>query len=246
MENAQLIALSRQHVLRNRLDVVANNMANINTPGFKSQDLHFSEYVMAVAENTAFEPQDRKMSYVDMFTTRTNFDPGSVMTTGNDLDFALNSEGFFVVQLEDGTEAYTRAGSFHLNAQGQLVAPGGLPVLTDQGPVTITREDGLVEVSAEGIIATDNGIRGRLRVVNFEDLRKLEKIGDTLFVGEDPIPATDVRMIQGAVEGSNVFGVTEVSRLIEVTRAYESMTNLLKEIDDLRQQAVRTLGTFEG
>lgn len=228
------------------MDVIANNMANINTPGFKSQDLHFAEYVMEVAENTAFEPEDQAMSYVDMFTTRTDFEPGSIKMTGNDMDFALNSDGFFVVQLPDGTEAYTRAGSFHLNAQRQMVTPGGFPVLTDAGPITITDDDGLLEVSSEGVVATQNGVRGRLRVVDFEDVRTLEKIGDTLFKGEDAIPATDIRLIQGSIEGSNVYGVTEVSRLIEVTRAYDAMTKLLKDVDDLRQQAIQELGTVEG
>lgn len=245
MENAQLIALSRQSVLRNQLDVIANNMANINTTGFRSQNLHFAEYVMPVADASSFEPEDRAMSYVDMFKTHTNFDFGSINTTGNDFDLALNGEGFFVVQMPNGTEAYTRAGSFRLDNTGQLIAPDGRPVLTDAGPITFGVEDGGVAISQEGIISTELGIRGRIKVVEFDDNRKLEKIGDTLFKGDNPQPAQFVRMIQGAVEASNVYGVTEVTRLIEVTRAYDHTSKVLKDTDDLRQQAISALGKLK-
>ena len=245
MENAQLIALSRQSVLRNQLDVVANNMANINTTGYRSQSLHFSEYVMPVADATSFEPEDRAMSYVDMFKTHTNFDYGSINTTGNDFDVALNTEGFFVVQMEDGTEAYTRAGSFRMDNTGQLITAEGRLVMTDAGPITFGVEDGEVAISQEGIISTEQGIRGRLKVVEFDDNRKLEKIGDTLFKGENPQPVQVVRMIQGALEASNVYGVTEVTRLIEVTRAYDSTSKVIKDTDDLRQRAISTLGKIQ-
>lgn len=245
MENAQLVALSRQSILRKQLDVVANNMANINTTGFKSDSLHFKEYVMPTANAGAFEPQDQNISYVDMFTTRTNFDHGPIKLTNNDFDLALNSDGFFVVEMEDGTQAYTRSGSFLLDNTGQLITTDGHPVLTDVGPVTFTQEDGLVEISGDGTISTELGIRGRIQVAEFEDVRALEKIGDTLFKGENPIPAQGVRMVQGAVEASNVYGITEVTRMIEVTRAYDSTSKIVKDLDELRRQAISTLGNFQ-
>ncbi|MBO6508504.1 MAG: flagellar basal-body rod protein FlgF [Roseibium sp.] len=245
MENAQLVALSRQSILRNHLDVIANNMANINTSGFKSQNLHFTEYVMPIADSGAFEKQDRAVSYVDMFTTRTNFDHGSINTTGNEFDLALNSEGFFAVQLPDGTEAYTRNGSFRTDAQGQLITTEGIPVMTEGGPITFSVEDGIVEIAADGTIASDLGIRGKIKVVDFEDVRTLEKIGETMFKGDDPLPAAEVRMVQGALENSNVYGVTEVTRLIEVTRAYDATSKVVKDLDELRQQAISTLGKIQ-
>ncbi|MCV0427032.1 MAG: flagellar hook-basal body complex protein, partial [Roseibium sp.] len=171
MENAQLVALSRQSILRNHLDVIANNMANINTSGFKSQNMHFIEHLMPIANGTAFQPQDRDISYVDMFTTRTNFDHGSIKLTENDFDLALNSEGFFVVQMEDGTEAYTRNGAFRLDSTGQLISADGRPVMTDTGPISFSREDGLVEIASDGTIATQLGIRGKIRVADFADIR---------------------------------------------------------------------------
>ncbi len=245
MENAQLVALSRQSILRNHLDVIANNMANINTSGFKSQNLHFTEYVMPVADGSAFEPADRAVSYVDMFTTRTNFEHGSINMTDNPFDLALNSDGFFAVQMPDGSEAYTRSGSFHTDANGQLITTDGSPVLTDTGPITFTREDGLVEISSDGTIATRLGVRGRIKVVDFEDVRTLEKIGNTMFQGDNPIPPKEVRIVQGALEGSNVYGITEITRMIEVTRAYDATSKVVNDLDKLRQQAISTLGQVQ-
>ncbi|AMN52766.1 flagellar basal-body rod protein FlgF [Roseibium algicola] len=245
MENAQLVALSRQSILRNHLDVIANNMANINTSGFKSQNLHFSEYVMPVADGSAFEPQDRAISYVDMFTTRTDFTHGPIKMTGNEFDLSLNSDGFFAVQMPDGTEAYTRSGAFRLDSTGQLISADGSPVMTDQGPISFNDQDGRVEIAQDGTISTRLGIRGRIKVVDFEDVRTMEKIGNTMFKADNPIPAQEVRMVQGAVEGSNVYGITEVTRLIEVTRAYDSTSKIVKDLDELRRQAISTLGKIQ-
>lgn len=245
MENAQLIALSRQTALRNQLNVVANNMANINTSGFKSQNLLFEEYLMPIAEATEFETQDETLSYVLDYKTHTDFNNGSFKLTGNDLDLALEGDGFFVVQLGDGTEAYTRNGSFHLDSTGQLVTSEGRPVLTSAGPLTFTREDGLIEIAEDGTISTQLGVRGQVRVVSFEDNQALQKIGETLYQGENAGIPDRVRVVQGALEQSNVDGIYEVTRLIEITRTYESVAKFLKDADELRQQAISTLGRFQ-
>ena len=245
MENAQLIGLSRQTALRNQLDVVANNMANINSAGFKTQNLLFEEYLMPVAEATEFETQDETLSYVLDYTSHTDFSNGSFKVTGNDLDMALEGDGFFVVQMDDGGEAYTRNGAFHLDASGQLVTSDGRPVLTSAGPLTFTREDGTIEIAEDGTIATELGIRGQIRVASFEDPQELEKLGDTLFLGENAGIANGTKVVQGALEQSNVDGIFEVTRLIEITRSYESVSKMLKDIDELTQQAISTLGKIQ-
>ncbi len=245
MENAQLIALSRQAALRNQLSVVANNMANINTTGFKAQRLLFEEFVMPVAEATEFTEPDHDLSYVHDYGTLTNFQEGSINLSGNELDMAIEGNGFFVVQMADGSEAYTRAGAFHLDNTGQLVTAEGHPVLTDGGPITFTQEDGRIEIARDGTIATQNGVRGRMRVVEFENSQQLIQSTATMFTGENAQAAANPGVIQGALEQSNVHGVDEMTRVIEITRAYESVSKLMKDYDDLRQQAISTLGRLE-
>lgn len=245
MENAQLIALSRQTALRNQLDVVATNMANLNTTGFKSQRSLFEEYIMPVAEATEFEAPDRHLSYVHDYGTVTNFQAGNIKSSGNDLDLAVDGDGFFTVQMADGSEAYSRNGSFHLDDTGLLITSEGHPVLTEGGPISFTPEDGKIDISRDGTISTELGVRGRIRLVDFDNPQELNPVGDSLFTGSTPLPVTNVRVIQGALEESNVHGVEEVSRLIEITRAYEAVAKLMKESDELREQAISTLGTLD-
>ena len=165
--------------------------------------------------------------------------------TGNDLDMAVKGEGFFAVQMPDGTEAYTRNGAFHLDNNGQLVTSEGRPVLTDGGPVTFTQEDGKIEIADDGTISTEQGISGTIRLVNFENPQELIQVGDSLFTGEAPVPVPNGKIVQGAIEQSNVQGVEEISRVIEITRAYETISKLMKDTDDLRQQAISALGRLE-
>ncbi|OJJ11075.1 flagellar basal-body rod protein FlgF [Alphaproteobacteria bacterium AO1-B] len=245
MENVHLIGLSRQSALRNQLDVVANNMANINTTGFKSQRLLFEEYLMPVAEATEFQTPDETLSYVLDYQSITDFDTGAFKMTGNDLDLAIEGEGFFVVQMGDGTEAYTRDGAFVIDQNGQLVTSDGRPVLTTGGPITFSTEDGSVEIAKDGTISTELGIRGVIRVASFEDPQELEKQGDNLYRGENPGIPQRFNVVQGALERSNVEGVYQVTQMIEVTRAYESITKMLKDVNDLRQQAIQVLGKLE-
>ncbi|MBO6755860.1 MAG: flagellar basal-body rod protein FlgF [Roseibium sp.] len=245
MENAQLIALSRQAVLRNQLNVVANNMANINTTGYKAQRMLFEEFIMPLAEATEFHNADQSLSYVSDYGTRTDMLDGSLKLTDNELDLAIEGDGFFVVQLEDGGEAFTRNGAFTLDENGQLVSTQDRPVLTAGGPITFTPEDGQITIARNGTISTDLGIRGQIRVVEFENPQNLEQIGDTVLTGEEPLPVADVRVVQGAIEQSNVDGVSEMTRLIEITRAYATISKLLQDSDDLRQQAIGTLGRIQ-
>jgi len=246
MENAQLITLSRQAALRNQLQVVANNMANINTTGFKAQRVMFEEYIMPVAEATEFQRPDHDLSYVADYGTRTDFMQGAVRVTDNDLDIAIEGDGFFVVQMADGSEAYTRNGAFTLDETGQLVTSDDRPVLTTAGPITFAPEDGQIEIARDGTISTEQGVRGQIRLVDFENPQELVQVVENILTGEDPIPMNNPRVMQGALEQSNVQGVVEITRLIEITRAYTSAAKLMKDTDDLRQKAISTLGRLDG
>ncbi|WP_349357543.1 flagellar basal-body rod protein FlgF [Stappia sp.] len=244
MENALLIGLSRQTALRNQLSMVANNLANMNTNGFKAQRLLFEEYLMPVAEASEFETGDQVYSYVLDYGQSSNFQPGSISITENPFDIALEGEGFMVVQTPAG-ERYTRDGALHLDATGQLVTSQGLPVLGEGGPVTFAANETDITIAEDGTISSSLGQRGRLRVVEFDNPQFLERVGDNLFAGENPLPADNVTVLQGAIEKSNVSGVIEVTRMIEITRAYTSVSKMLSEGNELRKTAIERLGTVQ-
>lgn len=243
MENAELIGLSRQTALRRQMDVVANNLANISTSGFKAERSLFSEYVMPVAEATAFQVQDRDLSYVWDRGTTTDFAPGAVKLTGNPLDVALSEDAFFVVETEAG-QRYTRNGAFQINQEGFLTNSEGMPVQGEGGPISFNNTETDISIAADGTISSSVGVKDKLQAVTFDSPQLLAREGTSLFSGEGAIP-TQAAFTQGALEGSNIKGVTEVTEMIQVSRAYQSLANMLKRIDDLRQGAVQKLGSVQ-
>lgn len=229
--------------LRREMDIVANNIANVNTAGFKSDHLMFEEYMMPTASIDTFQTADRQLRYVIDPRSVTNFETGMVDQTGAPLDVALQGEGFFAVQTPRG-ERYTRAGSFQLDAGGQLVTAAGEPVLTEGGPITFAPQDRDIAIGTDGTISTSQGIRGRLRLVRFDNPERLTKDGNTTFAapqGVLPQPSPTTRVTQGAVERSNVRPVVEITRMIEVTRNYATVSQMIERTQDLRRTAIERL-----
>ena len=240
MENAQLVGLSRQIVLQRELDLIANNVANVDTIGFKAQALLAKEERMSPASDLDFRRPDRAISFVLDDANRYDFSAGTKVTTGNDLDVAVDGPGFFVVQTANG-ERYTRNGSFALSPDGTVVTRDGNPVLTDGGPLVLQANEGRVTIAADGTVSTTQGVRGKLRVVEFPDTGTLKKVGETLFSGENPQPSTLPRLVQGQIEKSNVRAVAQISRLIEVGRAYEAVASWMSKVDEQRRDAIEKL-----
>lgn len=243
MENALLIGLSRQMSLRRELDVVANNVANINTTGFKSDTAIFEEYLMPVAQHDHFQGRDRRLSYVHDRSTWHDMGQGPIKQTNNPLDVSIDGNALLVVQTPRG-ERYTRNGSFQINAQGQLVTSEGYPVLGDGGPVQFQSEDRDINIARDGTVSVPEGARGRLRLVTFANAQRLQKDGASTFAAPAdmaPQQAELVHVIQGTVEQSNVKPVVEMARLIEVSRAYTQLATLLQQHGDIRKSAIERL-----
>lgn len=240
-ENMQLVSLSRQIALQRQMDVVANNMANINTTGFKAEDVLFEEYVMPVARDRDFPATDQPLSYTQDWATVHNMAPGAMMQTGNPLDVALQGPGFLVVETPAG-ERFSRSGAMVINAQGTLTDMNGNPVLGDGGPIQFDATDTDISIAADGSVLTSNGAKGRLRVVEFADVQAATREGDNLWAGENPVAATNTRLMGGALERSNVSGVSEMAQMIRVSRSYQSLASLMQRQDELRSNAIRRLG----
>ena len=241
IENAQLIGLSRQIALQRQLDVVANNIANLNTTGFKAEQILFEEYVMPVARDNDFPSLDQPLSYVQDWATMHDMTGGAIVQTGNELDVALNGDGFFAVQTAGG-ERWTRAGSFQLNNQGTLVDQSGNPVLGTGGPIQFGPDEVGITIASDGTVSSSAGAKGQLRIVEFANAQDLKREGLNLYSGGEPQANAATRAVQGHVERSNVSGVTEMAEMIRVQRAYESAASLAQKQDDMRRNAIQRLG----
>jgi flagellar basal-body rod protein FlgF len=242
MENAQLISLSRQIALTRQMDVVANNMANINTTGFKAENMLFEEYKSPKARDRDFSYQDQVLSFTEDWATVHDMSSGAMKLTGNDLDVAVQGDGFLSVQTPQG-ERWTKAGALMINNAGTLVDQSGNPVLSNGGPITFGADDGTITIGEDGSINTQNGgNKGSLKVVEFANVQELKREGSNLWSGGTPVAATNTRIIQGAIEGSNVSGVTEMAEMIRVQRAYQSLATLMEKQNDLRGSAIKRLG----
>lgn len=250
MDNALLIGLSRQTTLRRELDIVANNIANLNTTGFKADGAVFSEYLPSGASAGQFSEADRRLSFVQDRMTWHDMSQGTVQQTGNPLDVAIDGEGMLVVQTDRG-ERYTRNGSLQINATGELVTLAGDKIIGDSGPIVFAPTDRDVVITKDGTIKVRDGqslnsdsTRGKLKLVVFANPQQLQKDGASTFrapAGVDPQPATAINIVQGAVEKSNVRSVIEMTRMIELTRAYTEVANVLQQQNELRKNSLQQL-----
>jgi flagellar basal-body rod protein FlgF len=249
MENPLLIGLSRQMVLERQLNVIANNIANVNTNGYKADQSLFEEHLNSGAHEDNFLASDRRVSYVQDRGTYHDFAPGSTQQTGNPLDVAVAGSGFLVVQAAAG-ERYTRDGNLQINGQGQLVTASGNAVLGTSGPIVFQPTDHDVTISADGTVTVLEGtsrtdsIRGKLRLASFGDAQKLLKEGYNLYAaGDAGAPQADTKstITQGYVEKSNVNSVSEMGRMVEVMRTYQQIATLLQQQSDLHKSAIEKL-----
>jgi flagellar basal-body rod protein FlgF len=249
MENAFLIGLSRQVALTRELEAVANNVANLNTTGFKADATVFEEFLMTGARDNDFKLADRRVSFVRDRATWHDLTQGPVQQTGNPLDVAIEGNAFFVVQTPRG-ERYTRNGAFQINAGGELVTAEGHRVIGEGGPIQFQSTDNSVAIGPDGSIrvreganATVDSARGKLRLVAFDQPRRLQKDGGGFSApaGVAPQPAVNASVTQGAIEKSNVRAVVEMTRMIEITRTYTQVATMLQQQSEMRRNVIEKL-----
>jgi flagellar basal-body rod protein FlgG len=242
MNSGMYAALSGSMVSLQRMETLTNNLANLNTAGYKKDRMAF-ESVLANVDATpppaAVLERTPLHSGVRIVTDHT---AGSIRQTGATLDFALDGDGYFVVKTPQG-KAYTRQGNFHVDAAGKLLTAQGDEVLGNGGTITITGSK--IEVDSKGAILVDGIQVSVLDVVDFPKPYTLQKAGGALFtdeggVGGVPTKTTSVR--QGHLEDSNVNSILEMANLIETTRYYESCLKAVRSYDDMAAKATNELG----
>ena len=247
MQNTYLIGLSRQVTLERQMDVIANNVANVNTNGFKADRSLFQEYLMPDAREDNFVAgSDRRLSHVMDRATFHDFAQGAAEPTKNPLDVAIDGGGFFVVQTPAG-ERYTRDGSFQINNQGQLVNAVGFSGARQRRPDPVPADRQADQHRRRRQRHRDRRHRPRRlgsRQAADGQVRgaaSAQEGGSNLYSGGASQPDTVSQVRQGFVEKSNVNSVLEMSRLIEVTRTYTQISSLLQQQHDLHKSAIDKL-----
>lgn len=236
-------AVSGSLAAMRRLDVISNNLANINTPGYKKDKMSFEGLLASntnppkVPQGTTADPILQKENiYID-------YSSGPTSQSGNPLDLALDGDGFFAVTTPDGT-AYTRQGNFRTSANGTLVTADGYPV-QGVGGAAISIKGSHVEIDTKGGVTVDGTQAGTISVVDFAQPYNMTKIGSALFVAADPQVTPQVgkaQIQQGHIEGSNVESISEMVQLIETNRYFETCSKVIKGFDDIAAKAANELG----
>ena len=237
-----------------KLEVVNNNLANINTPGFKRQFLTGEVQTfeatlasMVTTQDPYARPDHERTPGVMNVESRTDFSPGAIRATGNPLDVALRHQNdFFQIITPNGLH-YTRAGNFTLAESGDMVTPDGFQVQGDGGPITVG--GGAVSITQDGSVMVDGNLVARLGIVRIEEPDKLERVGSNRFALQAGAPApTDVapEVIPQSLEMSNVTGVSSIIDLITAQRAFQAYTRVAESIDTLNQAAINQIGRPRG
>jgi len=248
MSEALYTATSGAIAQQMRLETLSNNLSNINTVGFKGDRASFrASYAQELkrdnTENASVSREVQMPSTSLPFGTYTDFSSGQVRQTGNNLDIALEGDGFFCVKTPNGIQ-YTRAGNFTINQEQTLVTQQGFPVLGNGGIIKI--DDNSIIVDGEGNIVMDGNQVDTLKIVDFPRPYRLEKTGDTLFVplapGTKGNKPEGVKVQQGFVENSNVSAVSMMMEMIEALRGYESYQKIIRSVDEITSKAINEVG----
>jgi len=237
---------------RYRLDVSANNMANIDTVGFKHDLGLLAERPVEAKEggiNASYHNFffDRLSGGTMVAPTMHSFAQGSSQLTNKPLDAMIEGKGFFQIQTPDG-ERYTRDGRFTVDDSGTLVTVAGAHPVLSEGGTPITMGSGeRPEIDQLGRVAQGSSIVGKLAVVEFDDVNNLRKIGQNLFIATNdatPQAATSSQVVPGMLEGSTVSPVNGIARMIEIMRSYDLNSNVLKMQDHMLGKAVSEIARF--
>ena len=218
---------------RRRYSVIANNLSNSQTAGFRKDNLVFTKVIDKASNQIRGEETGR---------TLISFQQGELQSTGNPLDVAIDGEGFFKIRTPQGIR-YTRAGRFELNKDRTLVNGSGFPVMGRGGEITLSGKN--ISIDKEGSVLVDGSTADQLAVVTLPDPNLLKKEGQTLMkldVPQEEMEEGEAQVIQGALESSNVNTVEEMMKMLDSLRIYESCMKLIQANDELNAKAVNEIG----
>jgi flagellar basal-body rod protein FlgF len=243
-----------------KMEVIAQNLANVNSTGYKRDSLAFKELLTPFSPEKISESSNNKLlqpeksnsnvSYVAVTDQYTDHKPGKFKQTNSELDMALDGSGYFSVSTEEGIR-YTRNGNFRLDTENQIVNQKGQPVLNEQDePIVITGEGTEISIDAYGNIFVGSGEKsaniGKIKFVDFDNKQTLKKLGDGIFyqsdTGAEEKPVNNTKLRQGFLEGSNVTATDEMTNMISTLRLFETYQKMIQSIDNMDDQSVNSIG----
>jgi len=232
MDNTNYIALSVQTALRRQMDIIAHNLANIETGAFKAEKPIFIEFL----------DEKGDIAYVEDYGVVRDMSAGHLTVTGSQLDVAIQGDAFLAVEA-NGETRYTRNGHLQLSADRELVTSTGYPVMdVDDREIEIPPGNDKLTISPDGTLSGPGGPIARIDLVAFENLLALKRAADSLYIAsEKPIEAEDSSLIQGALESSNVKSIIEFTNMISVHRAYQANTKLSETQHELTMSTIDTV-----
>lgn len=244
MDIPAYVLLSHEQALRRRLDVIANNMANVGTIGFKREQPLFHEYIERSPD--ALLDEAKPTSFVLDFGAIHDTAQGAFQPTGNALDVMIEGPGYLSVQTPEGGIAYTRAGLIKVLESGELATSGGQKILGDGGqPIAVPPDQaGRLNILPDGTVMGAQGPLGRLAVTIFDDERAVSPRGDGMMIGEGgrQLAAAETKLKAGGVEASNVQAIAETTAMVDVLRSYQMSQRMSESLSDMRRRAIERLG----
>ena len=243
MNGAIQLVASGSMFYEKKLEVLANNLSNINTVGFKTDQAFILPDLKENSGQNSISEKSQNFLPLLPFGTKTSFSSGHLKHTENALDLALNGNGFFCVETPEGIQ-YTRKGNFTLNENGVIVTREGLPVLSEGGEIEIDGKN--IAVDGKGNVSVDGNQVDTIKIVDFPQPYALKKSGNSLFTLTDisitENEAKEVEVRQGFVELSNVDAIRMMTEMIEILRGYESYQKIIQSINDVSLKAINDVG----
>ncbi|MEM7616962.1 MAG: flagellar basal-body rod protein FlgF [Pseudomonadota bacterium] len=239
MDNAAFIVLSRQKTLFTAMENIANNVANTNTPGFKSDNMLFQEFLM---ENIVSQEE---LAFAHDVSNYKDLSQSSLTSTKRQLDVSLQGEGYFILESPLGTR-YTRAGNFVRDAEGFVTSKEGYYVLGNAGErIVLQPEDTIIEIDSDGFVEASGAIVGQIGIVTFPNQNELEKLGGSMFTYDEengaPFIPENTAIVQGFLEESNVNSITEITRMIDNSRKVGTTAGFINDINELQRRAFNSI-----
>jgi len=228
------IALSGAVLKQKHMDLFAQNIANVNTNGYKKERISFRDYLIPADNASGVVEDGRTMTQLSEQVT--DFSNGPILSTSNPLDLALSGDGFFALE----NNRYTRNGNFKISNDGYLATQGNIKILGDGGPISI--EGSRIEISSSGQVFADDISVGNIKVVDFEDRSKLKKMDEGLFYSEESGQELDANISQGYLESSNVEVIREMVQMVTSMREFESYQKMIHAFDEAASKTINEMG----